>query len=511
MSENKPLVRLGKGEIMLKTLFYSACLAIYAAAILIPHYPPMVDLPQHIAAVATLDKIFDGTYVFADHFDFNWLTPYWLGYLLVWIGSLLFGYVWSAKLVVTASILAFVLACTQLRRYVGAPGVFDWLFLTVPLGFAYQWGMLNFIVAAPIGVFAILQFLRYIAGQTRSWSIVLLMLVLLLAHALMMAFVAATCALLALQNADRLSMYVRRLIPLLSPLPAFLIWFFITWKPSSVESWQWDLGWHRVAGLLPGMVNLPYSTESIFVSIGLLALPFAFARPVYSLSHSAPLMLYACIMLFVPKYFMGNFYTAQRFDIFGVLLYALMFAGSTTMAQSALVRVRNLLRLVAPLVALLAASRSTINSSTFDREARGFRSIVATMQAEAPVLGLISARDSMAFSRPVFLHFPAWYQVEKAGMVDYSFAYWPGMNLTYRRDRLPLADETLLWFPQRFDWQIHNADRYRYFIVKGSKQFPSTVLGKHKGQVTLNATEDDWYLFENTKFVGFGQTGAPSR
>lgn len=477
---------------------YWIALACCMAPVLLPTYPPMVDLPQHVAAVATLDRMHQGTYPFSDLFETTWLSPYWLGYLLVWALSHAVGYVWSAKIVVAMSLAAFVLCCVRLRHLVKAPALFDWLFLLVPFGFAYQWGMLNFLVAAPLGVLFIHQFLLFVDGR-RHWSVIVgLSLVLFVAHVLVLLFSSAVCALLLCDFRQGFRNVVRKALPLFSPLPTIAVWLILVYSPSS-PSGPWDLGWHRIAQFLPDMLSLPATWSNLFLAAGLLALPWLLARPAPTVPRIAPFGFYVLVMMLAPNYYMGNFFTYNRFQIFGLLLYAMCFSHSRPAFPIRLERLRPAIHALLPVVAMAMGCRSIVDSVFYGREARGFHVLMEIMEPGQRALGLIGNRVSITSHTPVFLHYPLWYQAERGGLVDFNFAAWPSLNLVYRRDRVPAADEMLSWNPWNFDWQRHDADQYRYYIVKASPQLVAQIMGPHQEGVSLVANEDDWFLFERRR------------
>src|SRR5690606_37201955 len=111
-------------------------------------YPPMVDVPQHAAQIASLKAmIFNGSWPFSELFEIQLFTPYWIGYGIVMGLSVPFGIVLATKLVVAAAQSLFVWAAARFCRRMGVPSLALWPLLILPFGFSYQWGFLNFIVA----------------------------------------------------------------------------------------------------------------------------------------------------------------------------------------------------------------------------------------------------------------------------------------------------------------------------------------------------------------------------
>ena len=83
----------------------------------------------------------------------------------------------------------------------------------------------------------------------------------------------------------------------------------------------------------------------------------------------------------------------------------------------------------AVLVGALAVANTSRHFFVFERdEVRGFDAALAVMQPRAHVAALIFARDSKIAQFSPFLHFGSYYQAEKGGVVEFTFAgynHWP--------------------------------------------------------------------------------------
>src|SRR5262249_12558452 len=118
----------------------------------IPTFPPMTDLPQHGAQIALLREMLQPGFAFASYFSLNWFTPYLFGYLLVYVLVPIPGMVAACKLVISLALMALPLSTALVMTETGTDR--RWALLAIPAmyGFSYQWGFLNFLVAAPIGL-----------------------------------------------------------------------------------------------------------------------------------------------------------------------------------------------------------------------------------------------------------------------------------------------------------------------------------------------------------------------
>lgn len=119
---------------------------------LAPH-PPMNDLPQHAAQVATLHDLLLGQSPWDRLLRINLFTPYLLGYVLAVGLSFVMPVAAALKVLLTLSFYGFVAAYVALRKHVGGDERLDWLCVPGFFGFAYAYGFFSYLVAAPIGMF----------------------------------------------------------------------------------------------------------------------------------------------------------------------------------------------------------------------------------------------------------------------------------------------------------------------------------------------------------------------
>jgi len=120
------------------------------------------------------------------------------------------------------------------------------------------------------------------------------------------------------------------------------------------------------------------------------------------------------------------------------------------------------------------------------------------------VRGLIFGTDHPSFrGLPLFLHFPAWYQVEKGGAQGFSFAQFFPELVRYRETppwAIPLG---FAGAPERFawarDWQLYDAYVVRAPVDPSGRLFPGAG-----NSLTLAAREGPWWLFVRSAPKGAG-------
>ena len=117
----------------------------------------------------------------------------------------------------------------------------------------------------------------------------------------------------------------------------------------------------------------------------------------------------------------------------------------------------------------------------FNRESASFEEVLAAAEPGERAhyvvddIGSAATRNLMAYR-----HFPAWYQVEKAGLVDFNFANFAQAVVRYREG--PVLPE-----------------EYRYYFVRNGRTVPATSLPQGACQPVLRKRAGTWSLFESSK------------
>jgi len=494
-------------EHKIRTLFVFACL-LCSLPIILTTYPPMVDIPQHAAQISFINAWSGDNLKFKDLFELNPFAPYWLGYGIVLLFAQLTSVITSIKIVIAIALVSFPLSCALFRKETNIPAHFDWLFLPLVFGFAYDWGFFNFLIGAPVGMIFLRDVLRYQKGIISPWRIALWVNFLFFTHILIMLFFCTLGFLLLLPNRFSIFAIIKKSAPLFASVPLTLIWFLIYIKTGqSQEPGPWGLGVYRIHQFLPNMLSLPETMHFISISILLCALPLILGKPISrSFAKLLPFAFYLLWMLLAPNYLFGNFFTYNRFGMFGLPLYFLMFdydksfysEKTNTLLRS---KMKFLIFFVS-LVGVLLLTRITMNSLIYERESIGYQYISKHMQPKKRVLTLVfNNRSSIHNNKthanfaPVFLHYPVWYQAEKLGLVDYNFASFDGMIVHYKTKTQPTAGRGFEWMPHRFDWDYHNAHLYDYFVIKANTDLVHS-LQNNNPEMKLVTYKDDWWLFE---------------
>lgn len=302
--------------------------ALAAVPIGLTTFPPMVDLPQYAALVQIFNQLAAGGWAYADLFDVSLFTPYLSAFFLIWLFEPITGMVAATKLVVGLAMFGLPVSAAILVKEFGGDTRWPWLVVPASYGFAFNWGFLNFLVAAPLGMLYLVAVSRYAGKPTLRLGLMLAVLTHLLffAHILPLFFFGALGGVLILMRAQTLSRGFAALLPLLSLAPLGLSWGLPS-LGNELGQWPtiWDLRWSRALDI-PGLVlGMPTKWGLDFLFLGLLVIPLlGGARPTRQLARYVPITLCILVLMLVPNLLAGTYFTYHRFAIFAIPLYLLI-------------------------------------------------------------------------------------------------------------------------------------------------------------------------------------------
>lgn len=508
-TESSPRETSGQPSFDLLLVLVSAAATI---PVWLPAFPAMVDLPQHAAQVSLLRQLDDPTFPFQSLFEINWFTPYLLGYLLIYALEPVAGIVGASKAVVALALFALPLATARLLREVGSEGGLALLSVPVLYGFTYQWGFLNFLVAAPIGLAFLVVAIRHSKRPTIRTSVAvgLLLIALFFCHAMICIFFGFVAGVLALAESRGLRELAVRLAPLAAVVPVALLWGLRTLRvPIASAPVFWDLswfssaqpyyrlvsdgrGWGRTAGILPRMLGVQPGLFAVTVGMLAFAVPLlAGARPRRKWTAWLPLLACIGVLLFAPQTVFGTSFTAPRFTVFLLPLYLVGLGGPDDARQ------RKRLVGLAAVTSVVWIGFVSHQTRKYDYEARRFVDLLQRMQPSERALSLIFERDSSVGIAPAFLHFPAWYSAIRHGVVDPNFAWSHVQLVLYKTHLRPIANPFgFEWNPQGFDWHQFHGEDYRYFVVRAPADVSQVLFAGAPHPPRLAHRAGNWWLYD---------------
>lgn len=468
----------------------------------------MVDLPQHAGQIALIKSMHSDAFPFRELLDIQFLTPYWFGYSIIYLLSIPFGILTATKLTVALALAGFPLCADRFLKSQDANPFWSWLLIPAAYGFAFEWGLLNFLVATPLGFWFLSQLKLNDEPYTKKELIkpVLLCHILFFGHVLVMAVFIAIAVLLLHKN--NLRTWLGRLIPLFSVLPIFLVWFIVKIfdKQETNGSGPWGLGLHRLIEFIPGLFAMPATAPFIVAAALICILILLTGRaPSMRISKIAPFALYTLIMMIGPNYLFGTFFVYNRFSYIGLpLLLVMLTSPEARFICSPCLR--SYLNAAIVGIAAVLIGYQAIKIIGYSNESSAFQKIVQEMEPDKRVLGLVFTKHSAFYTAPTYLHYPVWYQATHHGLVDFNFASFFPQVVRYTPDNLPPADPNFVWMPHVFQWAIHEKYEYTYFLIKNPEDISQYIFPQN--EAVLIEHRGDWWLYKNTKNTSTKQSPA---
>ncbi|MFP5213874.1 MAG: hypothetical protein ACLGPL_10910 [Acidobacteriota bacterium] len=478
--------------------------------VLLVKYPPMVDVAQHAAQLESLHQIWIGNPLFTDLFYVQWFTPYLTGYLLTYFLYLFMPIDLAVRVVIGLSMAAIAPLSGVLLEEAGSDKRWQWLIIPSMLAFAFYWGFHNYLVATPVGLFFLILFIRYDKKPNPVKGVLLaaLSVFLFFSHVLVLGFTAMSAFMyLAGVHYKEPKVLLRRCLPLITPLPIIFGWLTLIRKgPSPVSIRHFVQGFgleqtrsfgeavikyfsERLANLASAFSGLDLGVGIVLFALAIMAFPLIVgAKPSKRPELWLPLAAGLAVYLLIPDYMMGVWFTYGRLGVFLVPLWFLPWRlelGKTPRFQ-----------FLAILLLAVWIGVSGVRFLRFSDDVKSFDALVDVMKPGERTLSLMVDAWSPHFYLPVYRHFPSWYQAEKHGVVDFSFAcYYPEMVL-YRPEKTPRVGIGFDYQPLTFDWTEHGGDDYRYFVVRAYKDSGQDLFKGDFDKVKLIARSGDWWLYE---------------
>ena len=469
---------------------------------------PMLDLPQHVAQVALLHDLVLGRSKWQSLVYVNYFTPYFAGYGPALLLSFVMPVLAALKLMFTLTYLAFVAACVALRRELGGDARLDWLFIPSFFGIVYAIGLYTFMITTPLGVLFILLALRHARKPTLRMGVLLLIvdLCLFFAHGLVFLFANAIGGIILLLKSRSLVRMLQAALPYVAVGLLCLAYTLVRLRFEYVppgETWPnflWGLN-------DPSRLSMPYlwagwSTvdpwRNLFtvLLVAMLMAPFLLGARLNWREPAAlvPFIVTVLIWLLAPRRAVATDELYRRFSPFILPGYAWMFH-SPPIASSPL------RRLWLPVLCWIFIAVHVDRLMTFAADCAPFEEVLAAAEPGERALGVVFDPSSPGIgAASVYMHWPAWYQAERGGFVDFNFARYVPQIVRYRPDRMPLRFNEEDWVQNPaggFDWDRDGAGTYRYIFVHHADLMPASFFPTGRCRPVLRKSAGDWSLFEN--------------
>jgi hypothetical protein len=458
-------------------------------------YPPIQDLPQHVATVRVLADFGDPALGFARYFTIDLLrTQYLAYYLCAQLLAQVMDVELACKLLIAASLAAAPLCARSLLEALGKDGRLALLLFPLSYNAHLVLGFLNFLAAIPLLLYGLTLAVRERRQPARHRGIGLAVLAVVAFYTHVVPFALLALGVVLVAFTRDLRRFVQGVLPLLPAAMAALIW--LARSPAGQATWTAARGTDAARKPLympaeQALAETPrWLTDVLGDGIGLdllyawtaliaLALLLAAAEGLSRLRGKAPalaapdalsrslarrlaLLAPLCAVLYFvsPTSYDWIWPIAQRFPLLAAVFLVVALPGFRIGKSVVLVLV----------IALSAASSHYAGKAfaAFDREeVSDFEQALQRLPGGQRVVGLIFERGSRHVAFSPFIHFVAYYQARKGGAVMFSFADFPQSPFRFREDnRPPRVPPRWEWLPARVRPRAE-LGFYDYALVRG--------------------------------------------
>jgi len=442
-------------------------------------YPPIQDLPFHLAAMRVIHSYGDPAFGFQNDLVLRLgSTQYVLYYLL---GSLLaygLGIVKANLVLMCAYTGGSVLAMRALLRALGRDERLCIAVVPLLYNVMFLFGLLPFLVGIPVMLWGIAVAVRYFEAPSVGRGVLLAFLATSLFYLHVFPFALFGLAFAVMFPWRRPKGWFVAGLP---TLPALAVAAWWTWLTPEGRLAQGALTHPEVPSKLSplgkildaynwfGDVYRDLSDEAILGTLGGVVLLSAVlaSRRLAGESQGAPrpgLWRYAAVpgacfvLMLVTGEQHGHIWLIwQRFPLLLLL---------TVIPLARMPGGRAGTAITASLVVLAAVSTVTacVHWVRFERDDVGdFDEALRAMEPRSRVAGLVFDKVSSVVHRHPLVHFVSYYQLERGGVVEYTFAGYPHWPFTFRPDRAPPEGA-----PARLNWEwtperVTSEELYPYF------------------------------------------------
>lgn len=475
-----------------RTRWALLCCGLLSLPLLLVQWPPITDLPQHVAQVRLLTETIGDP---ATPYQIQWLTPYSLVYVVLgvcwWLlPPMLVGRA-AAIVVVVLAVGAIHWLAARYQRPVAAA-----IFASVLVySHVLYWGFLNFALGWPLFVLWLVWTDRPLLEKALGRNLAVTLGLSLLLYFTHILWLVAALLWLGIDSVRQRRGWRQTALGFAGSVPVLLLaafWFASISATSFSTPALWDPVWLR---LLP-----PLWVESVFgglrspiegLTLALMVLWLAgglWAHRRGSVDSLAVRLLWCgtmFLLLFVllPDKYTNTILLNDRWLPYAMI--CLVLAVPTAIGQ----------RLAAAFAAVYLVGFVSLTMAywvAFDHdEMSGIATALERLPERPRVMGLDFERSSRWIDGKPFLHGQAYAQVLRGGELNFSFADFAPSLVVYREPRNGPWTWQLEWFPERVQ-----ASDYPYFdfvLVHGGRE----VQREFRDQVTLEPKTESgaWRLY----------------
>ncbi len=484
-----------------------ACLPIWLV-----RYLPVQDLPIHMAAIRVIHSYSDMTYGFAGVYA---LTLSKTQYLLFYLAGSALSYAVGVRGAVTALVTFYVvgtvIGTARLARTLGKDERISLFTIPFIYNCSFVIGFLPFLIGIPLLLLSLEWAVRHLGAPTRASGAVLALLVIALFYSHVAPFLmfAAGFGALFLFRARR--RWVADLAPCVPVALLFVHWLFgteagrVTLETVTTKGdppWEYDVAISKVYDLAFNVFR-DTSDEAIFfalLAVGVVVLSLAQGERDRTIPAARVLLVLPLLSLYLflhSGHRVG--YVAHIRDRFPILfVFTLIPLLHFPKRWRAVVASALLFFLDA------ASSYNTLEHfRRFQDEVGGLDRALGAMDSRRAVGALIYDNASQVMTQAPFLHFGSYYQVDKGGIVQFTFAGYPHWPFAFKPGaEIPPNNpygEGWCWGPQSISVEKALHPYFDYVLTRGGSFHPPSQLYRPIYE------DSRWHVFRRVSGEGAGK------
>lgn len=477
---------------------------------------PLIDLPQHAGQAALLKDLLFGETRWTDIVMINPYTPNFTIYGLLMLFTEWMSITQAYALLLSIAYAGVIYFAVQLRKHFKVDARLDWLFILPFFGFAYMLGFMTYIISAPLALWLILLGDRYAIQPTVNKALGLLIVGLLLleAHGLMFLFAFGVAGSFLLVRFKGFADFLKAVVPYVILFVVFVVLYKFNnafnmaraessqYVLSSVSSIDWNLSIRRIAKaivytftnssqLMPKFILVP----TILI---LFAAPWLFGLKI-NWRQLSTVVFFALAMgtiLIFPDVIFGTTMVYERYAIFVLITYALLFSAKTEWTQSS-----KLLSTTIPGITLIFVVLTTWATLAYQsyfhyqlqQESVAIDNIIDGLEGNQRMIYVVSNDGEFSpYQMAGYDNYGVWYQAEKGGFTDLSFSGLAPFPVRFISGKAPD-------FLSSKGTKYHAKDGYRYILHRnnGEQDYEAELFKNESCLPKLIHQIPRWTVYDN--------------
>ncbi len=472
----------GKNELKQRVVIAAMIMVLAITPILLTLFPPVTDLPQHIAQVRLLMQSLNNP---NSPYAIQWAGPNNLIYAIIFLlwRVLPVGVVAQATMIVI--VLAWVASIQALALRLDKPLEGAALASMLVFNHALYWGFLNFLVGFPIFIGWVILTTR--KAERTKWGYYLMLagmsFLLYEAHALWFAVGVLWLFVTSIMQKPKIGEVLTRIATLVPVGLLALLWYPSLSATRAASGFDVAPHWMPVFDRLSFSSFVDGTLGGLKGSIEPFIFLFLYAWVALSIWQNRGRLresvdkamlsaagLFLLIFVLAPDKYMNTIFFASRW--LPIVLIFLLLGLPAPKAKPAIVRV------IALSVTITFFLITSLNWFTFETaETSGLRASLKLIPGPSRVLGLDFVKQSEYIKGSPFLQMFAYAQVYSGGELNFSFAEHASGLVAYKAKRAITWTPGLEWYAElvkksdleSFDFVLVNGDEpaHRYILSFG--------------------------------------------